>query len=77
MRKTAMLVVFAGMLVGCATGPSYTKQGPNNDKQAMDSALDKCNKSAQVACSPPGDGYRMCFNRNVKTCMEGEGWTEK
>jgi hypothetical protein len=75
--RTAFVVAIAGVLVGCATTPTYTNPGKSNDPQAMKAALDKCESASKTACSPPGDGYRMCFQRKVQECMQADGWTEK
>ena len=77
MSRTMALVALAMMLAGCATTPAYTNPAKGNDPQAMKGALDKCEKAAQVACQTAGDAARVCTERNVKTCMESEGWTEK
>jgi hypothetical protein len=75
--RTAILVGIAAALAGCATTPAYTNPSKGNDPQAMKSALGKCEKAAQVTYQTAGDGARVCNERNVKTCMESEGWTEK
>lgn len=77
MTRTSALVALALMLAGCATTATYTNPAKGNDPQAMKSASDKCEKAAQVACQAAGDGLRVCTERNVKACMESEGWTEK
>ena len=76
-NRTMTLVALAVMLAGCATTATYTNPAKGNDPQAMQSALSKCEKAAQVACQTAGDGARVCTERNVKLCMESEGWTEK
>ena len=77
MSRTMALVALAMMLAGCATTATYTNPAKGNDPQAMKSALSKCEKAAQVACQTAGDAVRVCTERNVKACMESEGWTEK
>lgn len=77
MFRTVARVALAVMLAGCATTATYTNPAKGNDPQAMKSALDKCEKAAQVACQTAGDAVRVCNERSVKTCMESEGWTEK
>jgi hypothetical protein len=75
--RTAIVVVIAGVLFGCATTPTYTNPAKSNDPQAMKSALDKCEKAAQVACQTAGDGARMCNQRKVQECMSADGWTQQ
>lgn len=77
MNRTVALVALAVMLAGCATTATYTNPAKGNDPQAMKSALDKCDNAAQVACQTAGDAARVCNERNVRTCMASEGWTEK
>jgi hypothetical protein len=76
MNRTTALITLAVFVGGCAT-TTYTNPAKGNDPQAMKSALETCEKASQVACSPPGDGYRLCLEGKVKTCMEGAGWNEK
>ncbi len=77
MTRNVALVALAVMLAGCATTATYTNPAKGNDPQAMKSALEKCEKAAQVACQTAGDGVRVCNERSVKLCMEADGWTEK
>jgi len=46
-------------------------------KGLMKTALDKCEKSSQAACTSSGDAYRICYEGKVKACMEAAGWAEK
>lgn len=77
MFRDVARVALVVLLAGCATSATYTNPAKGNDPQAMKAALSKCEKSAQVACQTAGDGARVCNERNVKSCMEAEGWTEK
>jgi starvation-inducible outer membrane lipoprotein len=77
MKRTAMLLVVAGILAGCYTGPTYTKSGKDSDKQAMEQAMTKCDAQAKATCSPGGDSYNYCLKARAKQCMEADGWTEK
>jgi hypothetical protein len=77
MRRTASLIATACLLVGCYTGPTYTKPGVDGDKQAMEQALKKCDAQAVATCSPGGDGHNYCLKARAKQCMEADGWTQK
>ena len=79
MKKTAMLVVSAGMFVGCYTGPTYTKPGPDNDKQAMESQLKKCESMATAPgrCQSGSDSYNYCLKAATVACMRDAGWTQQ
>ena len=77
MVRTVSMMAFGLVLAGCATTPTYTNPAKGNDPQALKSATAKCEKAAQVACVTAGDGARVCNERNMKSCMESEGWTEK
>jgi uncharacterized protein YceK len=77
MTRTLALAALVAVLAGCATTATYTNPARGNDPQAMNRMLEKCEKAAQVACQTAGDGVRVCNDRNVRSCMESEGWTEK
>ena len=77
MKRTAMLVAVAGILVGCYTGPTYTKPGKDSDKQTMEQAVAKCDAQAKATCSPGSDSLNYCLKARAKQCMEADGWTEK
>jgi hypothetical protein len=70
-------MAFAVVLAGCATTPTYTNPAKGNDPHALKTATARCEKAARVACATAGDGARVCNERNMKSCMESEGWTEK
>jgi uncharacterized protein YceK len=76
-ERTAALIAVACVLGGCATTTTYTNPALGDDPRALKAALDRCDKAAQAACSPPGDGNRMCVERQVSDCMKAAGWTEK
>jgi hypothetical protein len=76
MKWTAPLIATACMLVGCYTGPTYTKAGQAGDKQAVEQALKKCDAFATANCSPGGDSYNYCVKARTKQCMEGDGWNQ-
>lgn len=76
-RNVTLVALAVTLLAGCATTATYTNPAKGNDPQAMQSALDKCDKQADAKCSPRGDSYNYCLKMRTKECMESEGWTEK
>jgi hypothetical protein len=79
MKKLASVVVLSGGLAGCYTGPTYTKPGPDNDKQAMESQLKKCESKAAApgSCQMGSDGYNYCLKAKTMSCMRDAGWTQQ
>jgi hypothetical protein len=79
MKRTAALIATACMAFGCYTGPTYTKPGPDNDKQAMESQLKKCESMATAPgrCQSGSDGYNYCLKAATVACMRDAGWTQQ